>query len=32
MAFLRERQYDITQVDADAASRPNGNLWARKHA
>ena len=32
MAFLRERQYDIAQVDADAASRSNGNLWARKHA
>ena len=32
MAFLREKQYDIAQVDADAVSRSNGNLWARKHA
>ena len=32
MAFLRDRKYDITMVSADAASRPSGNLWARKHA
>jgi FkbM family methyltransferase len=32
MGFLRERKYDITLVSADAASRPSGNLWARKHA
>ena len=32
MAFLRERNYTITMVSADAASRPSGNLWARKNA
>jgi FkbM family methyltransferase len=32
MAFLQERNYTITMVNADAASRPSGNLWARKHA
>jgi len=31
MAFLQDRNYDITMVSADAASRPSGNLWACKH-
>ena len=32
IAFLRDRNYNITMVSADAASRPSGNLWARKNA
>ena len=31
MTFLREKKYAITRLSDGAASRPNGNLWARKH-